>query len=120
MSHAIINVGNAELSLNAEATTAENHSKMADALPAKNLDFSPLSSETSEGTNRLRLPGPILLSRGKFNFHIRMDSINKTDVISYFERLQDIIAKNMRLNWQTLILDLLNSSRVDKVPERRS
>lgn len=37
MSHALINVGNAELSLNVEATTAENHSKMADALPAKTL-----------------------------------------------------------------------------------
>lgn len=48
-----------------------------------------------------------------------MDSINQADIISYFERVQDLISKNMQLNWQTFILDLLKSSRVDKIPERK-
>lgn len=48
-----------------------------------------------------------------------MDSINQTDVISYFERVNGLISKHMQLNWQTFILDLLNSSRVDKVTERK-
>jgi hypothetical protein len=34
--HAIISVGNAESYLNVEITTVEKHSRVADALPAKN------------------------------------------------------------------------------------
>ena len=47
-----------------------------------------------------------------------MDPINQTDVISYFERVNDLISKNMQLNWQTLLVDLQSSPRV--VPERES
>jgi hypothetical protein len=50
-----------------------------------------------------------------------MDSINQTDVISYFERINGLIAKNTKNNeliWNTFLFpDLFHSSRVDKVPE---
>lgn len=49
-----------------------------------------------------------------------MDSINETDVISYFERVNALISKNMQLNWGPFLGDLFNSSSVNKILEKEN